>query len=437
MSIYCVSERCVICGFEIQNGDSMVAALLEVLACGCRPWPTDSARRMRWLRKRFSVSLEKAKPSLPLEIWLEIAEHLRGDDLHRCVMAPSIHTLLKDAQTVSSQVSTSAEIWTRFVSFEGVRYISSLSNSRDEYHSQSIYAPDTSHDLDVLYIAQTPLGVTQLLFANSSQASDFGNGQGEWWKVVELLNRSPILITKTDDFIFYEGHKDGIWMHLPVKHGEKITEIWSLHHSEGPPLVVSSSGRMNAGTSLIPKQLKTSHGRVCFFGTQPFSPEAPRARLLDLPPQDGEIHIFFDNRNRVESLFFEEPEPTPGLRSDPVLPDPISPRPPHAVYKEQLFFSSASLDGIIQIIPCRRHARGRSHVVGLLLEYSDGRRTCVGQFRLDSLDKRLLVRDSRHIWMGFYQDEKGPLVSAVELSESHLEQDGVSWLGLELTGGLH
>lgn len=189
-------------GPVVAASSSSHTALLKVLAYTCEPLPSEPARRMRWLRQRFVSSLENAKPRLPLETRLEIAELLQGNDLHRLVMAPRIHTLLEGVQSDTFQVTMSAEIWARFVSFEGIRYISSLSNSRGDHHSQSIYSPDPSEDVNVVYVAETQLGVTQIVFSNSSRASVFEDGNGHWWKVIRLIKRNPVLIAKTDVGIF-------------------------------------------------------------------------------------------------------------------------------------------------------------------------------------------------------------------------------------------
>lgn len=181
------------------------AALLEVLEYRFEPLPSEMVRRMRWLRQRFASSLERAKPSLPLEIRLEIAEHLPGSDLHRLVMAPAVRVLPKCFQERTFHVSMSEEIWARFVSFEGIQYISSLSNSRDDHHSESIFAPDPSRSVKFMHIARSQLGITQVMFAGSSQDAVFEDGQGQWWEYVELAKPNPMLVIKTDVSISFSS----------------------------------------------------------------------------------------------------------------------------------------------------------------------------------------------------------------------------------------
>lgn len=65
--------------------------------------------------------------------------------------------------------------------------------------------------------------------------------------------------------------------------------------------------------------------------------------------------------------------------------------PPQWIEYSWAYYTSAELSGVIEIIPCQLRHAGYSSIIGLLLRYSDGSRSCVGQCRLDCLSSPLAV----------------------------------------------
>lgn len=177
------------------------AVLLKALAYQYEPSPFEIARRMRWICLQFASRapvLKHGKPHLPQELRFQIARHLlQGPILHRYAVECT-QTLLENQGSSSSRICLTDEIWARFIHFEGRRYISSLRNSRDDDHTESIFTPDLTQPVDSVFIAENYLGVTQILFCSSFQAPSFKAHDGLWWRVLRLCDEDQMLITQTD-----------------------------------------------------------------------------------------------------------------------------------------------------------------------------------------------------------------------------------------------
>lgn len=154
--------------------------------------------------------------------------------------------------------------------------------------------------------------------------------------------------------------------------------------------------------------------------------------LIDLPLQDRGSRIFFENSPLgVRNLCFETTEPAPASDS-PTLPEPLS-QHPKATFFESYFYSAARLDGVSKIVPYQCYSRGKRRIIGLLLQFPEGRESCVGQIRLDSLQNPLQTSGYQHVWLSFSKDDHRPFVSAVTLSEPNRD-DGLSWFKVRFCG---
>ncbi|CAI0652177.1 unnamed protein product [Colletotrichum noveboracense] len=372
------------------------------------------------------------------------------------------------------------------INFEGVQYISSLSNTRDDYLAEFVFKPIATQAVDSVYVAQNYLGVMKVLFCSSGQALSVEQRRGLWWRIIPLHRCEPVLVTETDgiklcalvpakeetgshpnpflwsvppsepvrlvqlaegsppaaqlsmrirffwkfsiislhahisgeDLAFYEGYEAGIWLYFPLEKGEKITEIWK-------------HGESKADLALI---FKTNHDRVALFGPQLKSQALPLSALIDLPRQNGGSRLFFEHSpHGVRSLCFETPKPEPRPGSSLALQKPESPYPKS--FSESYFYSTAILDGIDMITLCQRYVWGKRRIIGLLLQFSGGRQSCVGQIRLDCLGNPLPLGSHQSIWLGFSKDDHRPFVSVLEFSEPK-PTEGVWWFEVELFGRL-
>ncbi|OBR03246.1 hypothetical protein CH63R_12373 [Colletotrichum higginsianum IMI 349063] len=482
-----------------QVPSTSLAVLLKALAYQHEPLPFEIARRIRWICLQYASRapvLKHAKPHLPQELRFQIARHLlQGPTLHRYA-AECTQTLLKYQGSGSSRICLSAEIWARFIHFEGGRYISSLRNSRDDDHTESIFTPDLTQSIDSVFIAENYLGVTKILFCSSFQAPSIKARDGLWWRVIRLCDHDQTLITQTDGFKLrtialdneetesranhplwsvpalgpvrsvqlgigpppaklsmlvcnepdviaysafwtvgimslhahttggdlapYNRHEEGIWLYFPLEKGEKISEIWNL-------------SQFLEGSALI---FKTTHGRLAIFGPRfiPRTKPLPQSTLLDLPHQERGSRIFYEHSPRmVFHLAFETAKPVPPSRSI-TLNQPLSQNPISSLSKPY-FYSAASLDCVDTIVPCQRYIDGRRHIIGLLLKFPEGRQSCVGQIRLDSLGNPIQAYSIQNLWIGFSLYRRRLFVSALTLSEPNLTE-GLSWLKVQLHGTL-
>ncbi|KAK1585888.1 uncharacterized protein LY79DRAFT_518029 [Colletotrichum navitas] len=301
MATPCVSQRCGLCGFKLQDNDDIVAimhdgqqsktmtnkpsileefefiecvgacphlggqatgchiacanhvpsalrvSLLRALAYQYEPSPSELAARIRWLRLQFATSpiLRRAEPHLPQELRYHIAKYLlQGPSLHRYAMAYA-QTLPK-MESGSSLIRVSARIWARFIDFEGVRYFSSMSNSCDNHHTELVFTPDPSRRVESVYVAENYLGVVQVIFCCSDQPPVVERCQGIWWRVIRLHD-DLMLITQTDS----QGVK---LRSLALRNEESnlhLNHLWCIPPSEPVRLVQLDQGPPAAQISML------------------------------------------------------------------------------------------------------------------------------------------------------------------------------------------
>lgn len=142
-----------------------------------------------------------------------------------------------------------------------------------------------------------------------------------------------------------------------------------------------------------------------------------------------------ESSDMVRVLTFETPKPESTSVPLPVLPNAQSDYPASEVF-EEFFFSAAVLDGVEEIVPCRNYSEsGKLKIIGLLLQFPENRRSCVGQIRMDLLESPLQVRGHQSIWLGFSEDYGPIYVSSLELSCPAAVQ-GVTWFEVELSSTL-
>ncbi|KAK1445492.1 hypothetical protein CTAM01_17386, partial [Colletotrichum tamarilloi] len=53
---------------------------------------------------------------------------------------------------------------------------------------------------------------------------------------------------------------------------------------------------------------------------------------------------------------------------------------------------------VVEIVPCNRQRMGKPIIIGLLLRYADGTSACVGQIRLDCLQRAMTVDPTSTLW---------------------------------------
>lgn len=99
-------------------------------------------------------------------------------------------------------------------------------------------------------------------------------------------------------------------------------------------------------------------------------------------------------------------------------------------------YSSASLEDVVEVTPSQMELATHSPISGLLFQYANGERACVGDVRLDSLGETLLVQPASRLHLTFKQDRSvGPHATRLYL-DSSLDKGSREWLSLPWTGVL-
>ncbi|KAF5971183.1 hypothetical protein FBULB1_9381 [Fusarium bulbicola] len=208
---------------------------------------------------------------------------------------------------------------------------------------------------------------------------------------------------KRDEF----GKFDDLWFHMPIDPDERVSELWlrrGQHESyreaseEFETLIV----RTTKGRSFIPgldcvSRYPAEEGRKFWY------------KAIAIFPPEGPSRMFYCRAKHLWTYFAFEHTPqlsnegnSQGVASwgNFEIEHSLSPSFNPFVICYDFVGSSASLRDVRTITPCRGWSEQfLDEVVGLLFTYSDGRRRCVGQVRLDCLDPPLTVY-SDSFWLG-------------------------------------
>ncbi|KAK2036466.1 hypothetical protein LZ31DRAFT_561119 [Colletotrichum somersetense] len=442
-------------------------ALLKLTTPNYEPTPSECARRAAWLHRKSASVLSRTLGILSPELHYQITGYcLRSFAVEYAKAILTLHDTPTNPTTLC--LSVTDEIWAHRANFEGINYLSSLSNSADKYHAELIFKPDPKRSVEIIYVAENHLGVEQMIFCTCSDRPEINKSQDLWWRMVHvetstrlvvqrdslkirsvafeekqttspltlwatpplkpvryvqlehspqatrmsslLLNKPCVVgyafywylriksmhaVTCEEDFSFYHGNNNGIWMYLPLHEGEKIAEVWRL-------------GETKWNMALI---FKTTRGRTVIVGPPLGMLSTTPPSLLALPCQQTSSHLFFEaSRIGVRNIAFDSPEPKKPLDYTITLPKPSN------IPGSDYFYSTATLGGVNEITPCQARINGQTKVIGLLLRYSDGYRACLGQIRLDCLSTSLQVGSNWSMWLVFSKDEHGCFVAGLTLS---------------------
>ncbi|KAJ2987446.1 hypothetical protein NUW58_g4501 [Xylaria curta] len=234
---------------------------------------------------------------------------------------------------------------------------------------------------------------------------------------------SPILYLHAhrvgESLAFYndvvERRKNAVWLYMPKDEGEYISQIWKR------------SRRLTRELALL---IMTNKGRVMMVGPQP-PPFWPPCNWTLLHRSNGaSSRIFFDiSTFGIHKLGFELPEPVSQGQS-PSIPIPSSPYPESTSLDDYLY-TSALLESVIELTPCKRKVAGRSFIAGLLFRYSDGTQASVGEFRLDCVATPMAVDSSSDMWLTFDTKDGYPFVDGTDNVNYIIKAKQVYQLGRE------
>lgn len=112
--------------------------------------------------------------------------------------------------------------------------------------------------------------------------------------------------------------------------------------------------------------------------------------------------------------------------------------PPYSQHTELWHYTTCRLESV-QSVTCCADPRARdSPVVGMLLRYRDGRRACVGQFRVDWAARPFPVDDSRALRIGLGTSAaRIPYVAEIsQRGEGGAGPGGLRWMDVPWQGRL-
>lgn len=129
-------------------------------------------------------------------------------------------------------------------------------------------------------------------------------------------------------------------------------------------------------------EVPTNKGRTAIIGAWPLGVYHEWA-LVNRPSKQPSSIFYEACNNSIRILAFESPLPEPRETRFSIL-TPLSPRPESAP-REAYFYTSASLDDVTAVTPCRCRIGETPVTKGLLLHHVDARVSCVGEVHLNAL----------------------------------------------------
>jgi hypothetical protein len=170
------------------------AAFINAMSYSWQPAPAEDERRRRWLRHRWSSVLCRTY-RLPLELCNHIAQH--------CLRLFAVLGAFASCEgtLVLGSLSFSTKVWARYTLFEGVRYISSLTNeqpAKNDPRARLVFEPMPDLADTTIYLAEDHLGVRELICAASSKPPTVKERPTIWWRSVVVPGSDPKLESQGD-----------------------------------------------------------------------------------------------------------------------------------------------------------------------------------------------------------------------------------------------
>ncbi|KAI0902715.1 hypothetical protein F4823DRAFT_621082 [Ustulina deusta] len=224
------------------------------------------------------------------------------------------------------------------------------------------------------------------------------------------------------DISFYHDYstryKNSVWIYACINSGESITELW-----QRKPMLSKRAAIM----------FRTNTGRNIIMGPHlpPWSPPAVWTQLSTLPKSPTRVY-FNDSPRGICRLATSQLSTNQGPTS---IAGTLSPYPKRTGVGD-FFHSSANLRNAVTIRPCQETFASHSPIIGLLIQYYNGDRTCVGQVRFDCLRTELTVKSFPKLCLWFARTKsKHPYVAKVEQFPPS-DSEPYEWLDLRWEGYL-
>ena len=152
-----------------------LADVLDVTLYDFKPQRCMEKRREAWIQTNLESALPQALGRLPVELCHRVGHYCAREYVLR-----SVQTFASRIGKKVCKVDMARKIWARYVDYEGIRYIATLTNYEC---GELIFDPETSPPggVHTVYIGKDHLGVRQLVFNESDQAPLIDECPGLWW----------------------------------------------------------------------------------------------------------------------------------------------------------------------------------------------------------------------------------------------------------------
>jgi hypothetical protein len=156
------------------------------------PGEAEDTRRLERTKRLLAPALKKAmdgKDRLPLDLWTRIA----GELVHEY----AICSLLNLEYTGNSQVSLADNIYATYVTIDGRKYVSRLTNSPGANNKLVINVKHRSPH-DGLYIMEDHLGIRKVHISQNPPKYDDPKDRTTWWRVYPIGTYDGMLEFSSD-----------------------------------------------------------------------------------------------------------------------------------------------------------------------------------------------------------------------------------------------
>lgn len=174
---------------------------LDIMIYKFEPTQSEEKSRDRWLLASLASGWANAKPrphegilnmpGLPPELRLQIAEQMLRE---YCVARLSALPPLDNSR--EHEISISVKVWARFVVFEGVSYIASLSNCQVYDTDRLVHNPTPQQADYSIYLRQDHLGILQVILNPFEKPLVSSKRRGTWW--TSFRTKTNCLKARTD-----------------------------------------------------------------------------------------------------------------------------------------------------------------------------------------------------------------------------------------------
>ncbi|KAI0172295.1 hypothetical protein GGR52DRAFT_463570 [Hypoxylon sp. FL1284] len=158
----------------------------------CEPPVEEAKRRVSWLCSGLTADLTLPY-YLPFEMRRMIARHLLGE----YAVAKAISCWLQHPPPSDISVDVSTKVFARYTEFEGISYISSLTNAPGKEY-ELVYSPDPERQVKCVYVCENHLGIRQIHFSCGDQVPPVTSFPGAWWNTLQCPSPEAKVHGKTD-----------------------------------------------------------------------------------------------------------------------------------------------------------------------------------------------------------------------------------------------